>query len=61
MKGIGVMKGFFRFLGIFIAAVAAIIGILVIVDKLINKNRIKGDYLECDSFEEFDSDEDLQF
>lgn len=59
MKGIGVMKGFFKFLGIFITAVAAIIGILVIVDKVMNKNRIKGDYLECDSFEDFDTEEDI--
>lgn len=55
------MKGFFKFLGIFITAVAAIIGILVIVDKIMNKNRIKGDYLECDSFEDFNAEEDIQF
>lgn len=52
------MKGFFKFLGIFITAVAAIIGVLVIVDKILNKNRIKGDYLECDSFEDFDLEEE---
>ncbi len=53
----GVMKGFFKFLGIFITAVAAIIGVLVVVDKILNKNRIKGDYLECDTFEGFDEEE----
>lgn len=58
MKGMGVMKGFFKFLGIFVTAVAAIIGVLVVVDKILNKNRIKGDYLACDCFEEeFDEEE----
>lgn len=61
MKGMGVMKGFFKFLGIFVTAVAAIIGVLVVVDKILNKNRIKGDYLECDTLEDFEDEEDIQF
>ncbi len=46
------MKGFFKFLGALVAAAAFIIGALAIVDRLCNKNRIKGDYLLCDTEEE---------
>ncbi len=41
------MKGFFKIFGSIMAAFGAIVGILALVDKLSNKNRIKGDYLEC--------------
>ena len=45
------MKGF---LGVFlsiVAALGAIIGALFILDKVFNKHRIKGDYLEVDGEE----------
>lgn len=43
------MKGFLKFLGAIIAVFTAVIGALAIFDKLSNKNRIKGDYLECNT------------
>lgn len=42
------MKGFLKFLGSILAVFGAVIGALAIFDKFSNKNRIKGDYLECD-------------
>ena len=50
------MKGFFKFIGSLIAVFAGVIGALAVFDKISNKNRIKGDYLECDTsdFEESD-------
>ncbi len=42
------MKSFFKVLVSILAVFGAIIGALVIFDKFSNKNRIKGDYLECD-------------
>lgn len=42
------MKGFFKCLAAVLALFGAIVGALVIFDKISNKNRIKGDYLECD-------------
>lgn len=48
------MKGFFKFIFSLFAIFAAVIGALTIFDKLSNKNRIKGDYLECDSTEDIE-------
>ena len=45
------MTGFWKFIGSLLAVFGAVIGALVIFDKISNKNRIKGDYLECDSSE----------
>ena len=42
------MSRFIKFLGSLLAIFGAVIGALVIFDKFTNKNRIKGDYLECD-------------
>ena len=42
------MKGFLKVFTAVLAAFGAIIGALTILDKVTNKNRIKGDYLECD-------------
>ena len=42
------MKGFFKAILSILAVFSAVIGALAIIDKLSNKNRIKGDYLECD-------------
>ena len=42
------MKGLLKVLvGIF-AFIGAAVGALAVIDKYVNKNRIKGDYLECD-------------
>ncbi|MBO4431980.1 MAG: hypothetical protein J5852_00460 [Clostridia bacterium] len=41
------MKGFFKALGIITAFFAAIVGALAIVDRFLNKNAIKGEYLDC--------------
>jgi len=54
------MKGFLKCLAAVIILFGAIVAALVIFDKFSNKNRIKGDYLECDVLEdeidEFDED-----
>lgn len=42
------MNGFLKIFGSVLAAFGVIVGALAIIDKLSNKNRIKGDYLECD-------------
>lgn len=47
MLGVFKMKGFLKFLSSVIAVFGAVIGALAIFDKLSNKNRIQGDYLEC--------------
>ncbi len=46
------MKGFLKFISSLAALFAAAVGALLIVDRVLNKNRIKGDYLECDTPEE---------
>ncbi len=43
------MKKFFQFLLSVFAAVTAALGALVIFDRIVNKNRIKGEYLPCDN------------
>lgn len=42
------MKAFFKVLLSIFAVLGTVIGALAIFDKFNNKNRIKGDYLECD-------------
>ena len=42
------MNGFLKVLGSVLAAFGVIIGALAIIDKLLNKNRIDGDYLDCE-------------
>lgn len=46
------MKGFLKFMLSAFAVFTAVIGALVVVDRLANKNRIEGDYLECDGADE---------
>ena len=46
------MKGFLKFLASMLAVFGAVIGALAFFDMFSNKNRIKGDYLECDVEEE---------
>ena len=43
------MKVFLKVLGAIVAVFGVVVGALTIFDKISNKNRIKGDYLECDS------------
>lgn len=45
------MKGFLKFLVSLFALFGALVGALAIFDKVQNKNRIKGNYLECDTEE----------
>jgi len=45
------MKGFLKFIVSILALFGAAVGALAIFDKVQNKNRIKGDYLECESEE----------
>lgn len=42
------MKSFLKIIGSLLAVFGAVIGALAVFDKFTNKNRIKGDYLECD-------------
>ncbi len=54
------MNTFFKVLISIFAVFGAVIGALAIFDKFSNKNRIKGDYLECDVDEaEENSEEDI--
>ncbi|MBR4762239.1 MAG: hypothetical protein IK086_06350 [Clostridia bacterium] len=46
------MKGFFKTLGIITAVFAAIVGALAVFDRYMNKNAIKGDYLDCSDIED---------
>ena len=48
------MKTFWKVLISVLAVFGALVGALVIIDKIQNKNRIKGDYLECDTEDEFE-------
>lgn len=52
------MKGFLKFIISIFAVFGAVIGALAIFDKFSNKNRIKGDYLECDVEEAIDDTEE---
>lgn len=51
------MTNFVKFLISFLAVLAGVVGALMIFDKLSNKNRLKDDYLECDTSE---FEEDIQ-
>lgn len=46
------MKGFFKFIGAVVAVFTAVVGALVVVDRLLNRNRLEDDYLQCDVCEE---------
>ena len=45
------MKGFLKFVLTVFALFAAAVGVLVLADRIINKNRIRGAYLEFDTEE----------
>lgn len=53
------MNNFFKALVAILAFFGAVIGSLVVIDKVLNKNRIKGDYLKCDSEDEFEKETDI--
>lgn len=53
------MKGFLKVLVSLLAVFGAVIGALAIFDKLSNKSRIKGDYLQCD-VDGCEADEDIE-
>ncbi len=46
------MKGLLKFFTSILALFGALIGALAIFDRISNKNRMKGDYLECGNTEE---------
>ena len=46
------MKSFLKIIVSLLALFGAAIGALAIFDNIINNNRIKGDYLECDVMDE---------
>ena len=46
------MKNVWKVIVAVLALFGALVGALVIIDKIKNKNRIKGEYLECDETDE---------
>ena len=52
------MKDFFKFIVSIFAVFGAMVGALAIFDKYSNKNRIKGDYLECITEQDFSEEEE---
>lgn len=48
------MKGFLKFITVLATAITAVVGALAAIDLYLNRNRVKGNYLECDipSFDE---------
>lgn len=46
------MKGFFKVIGIITTVFASVMALLVLADKYVNRNRLEGDYLDCDLPEE---------
>lgn len=45
------MKNFFKVVISLLALFGAAVGALAVIDKIKNKNRIKGNYLECETVE----------
>ncbi len=45
------MKGFLKFFVSLAAVFAALVSALVLVDRYLNRNRIQGEYLNCDQDE----------
>lgn len=54
LSGGSTVKNFLKILFAVLALFGALIGALVIIDKIYNKNRVKGDYLECDTEDDFE-------
>ena len=53
------MGKFFKFIFSLFGLLATAVGVLAVVDKITNKNRIEGDYLNCNKPED-DSSEDSE-
>jgi len=51
------MNNLTKFIISLLAVFAGVVAALAVFDKITNKNRIKGDYLECDSPDYEDMDE----
>ncbi len=54
------MSNFFKALISVLAVFGVVIGAIVLVDKFLNKHRIKGDYLECDTIEDLDDEDEIE-
>lgn len=52
------MNSFFKFFVSILAIFGAVIGALAVFDKIANKNRIKGDYLDCDTQDDYEPSDD---
>ena len=52
------MKNVWKVIVAVLALFGALVGALVIIDKIKNKNRIKGEYLECNDTDEIPEVED---
>jgi len=46
------MNGFWKIFGIVTAIFTAVVAALIVFDKVSYKNRIKGNYVECEIFED---------
>jgi hypothetical protein len=46
------MNNMVKFIIAMVALVVAVVGALVIIDKITNKNRLEDDYLDCDISDE---------
>lgn len=55
------MKNVWKVIVAILALFGALVGTLVIVDKIKNKNRIKGEYLECDDNEDIPDIDEQHF
>ncbi len=42
------MKTFLKCITVILSVVSVVLGALAVVDKIFNRNRINGDYLECE-------------
>ncbi len=51
------MNTLVKFIVSLLAVFGGVIAALAVFDKIFNKNRIKGDYLECDTSEYEETDE----
>ena len=41
------MKGFLKFLGAVVSVFGVVLGALAVFDKIVNRNKIKDEYLDC--------------
>lgn len=55
------MNGFLKVLISIMAVFGTVIAALAVFDKFTNKNRIKGDYLECDVEEDLEEETEEEF